>query len=369
MALLFPRLANNFVKNGYFPTDSTTLARVFSALDVAGLNARIIDPCCGEGCALAEAATHLQGLGCAVKSFGVEIDAERAWHAKTVLDTVAHADVHDVMATQRSFGLLFLNPPYGDVVSDKAAIGTQGVKGDRHEKIFCRRAFQLLQFGGVLVLIVPYYVFDNELATLIARNFERVSVYMAPEQQFKQAVLFGVKRRSDTPDGKVVAMIEAFGRGPTRDELPESWTSQPYTVPVATPFESFAFTAVRIDSRQLSNELQNNGLERSSLWPKFEMTMGYKDKPVRRPLRDLSKWHLALALAAGQIAGIVRSSAGRVLLIKGGTFKAKDSVVEYEHNADGSVSETRIMTDKFVPVIRAIDFTPGDSYGDVVTIR
>lgn len=369
MALLFPRLANNFVKNGYFPTDATTLAHVFSALDTAGPDARIIDPCCGEGCALAEAAAHLHSLGCNATTFGIDIDAERAWHAKTVLDTVAHADVHDVMVTARSFGLLFLNPPYGDVVSDKAAIGSQVTKNERHEKIFCRRTFQLLQPGGVLVLIVPFYVFDTELATLIARNFERVAVYLAPEQQFKQAVLFAVKRLSGTPDAKVVAMLESVGRDRVCAALPASWPSQRYTVPCATPAESFTFTAVRIDARQLSNELNKNGLERASLWPKFEMTMGCKAKPVRRPLRDLSKWHLALALAAGQICGVVRSSAGRVLLIKGGTFKSKDTAIEYEHNADGSVLETRVMTDKFVPVIRAIDFTPGEHYAEVVTIR
>ena len=368
MALIFPRLANNFVKNGYFPTDSNTLGCIFSALDAAGSQVRVIDPCCGEGCALAETSTHLQSLGCAVSSFGIDVDADRAWHAKTVLDTVAHADVHDVMITQRSFGLLFLNPPYGDVLSDKAAIGDRGGKRERHEKVFCRRTFQLLQFGGVLVLIVPGYVIDTELATLIARNFDRVSVFMAPEQQFKQCVLFGVKRRSDTPDPKVVAMLEAFGRGENRTELLEHWSGEPYSVPTATPAEGFNFSVVRLDARQLGNELQSS-LERASLWPKFEMTLACKARPVRRPLRDLSKWHLALALAAGHIAGIVRSDAGRVLLIKGGTFKEKDTAVEYEHLADGSVSETRILTDKFVPVIRAIDFTPGERLGEIVTIR
>jgi len=266
MALIFPRLAHNFIKNGYYPTDSATLQRVCTALDVGGGSVRIIDPCCGEGSALAEVSNHLQSLGCVVKSFGIDVDGERAWHAKSHLTTVAHADVHDVVITQRSFGLLFLNPPYGEVVSDKAATGERGVKRERHEKIFCRRTFQLLQFGGVLVLVVPFYVLDHELATLIARNFDRVSVFMAPEQQFKQCVLFGVKRRSDTPDPKVVAMLEAFGCGDGQMELPEHWSQEPYSVPAITPAEAFSFTALRLDARQLGDELAR-GLERSSLWP------------------------------------------------------------------------------------------------------
>lgn len=35
MALIFPRLARNFVCNGYFPTDEVTLERILGALDVA----------------------------------------------------------------------------------------------------------------------------------------------------------------------------------------------------------------------------------------------------------------------------------------------------------------------------------------------
>ncbi|MEG7018866.1 class I SAM-dependent methyltransferase, partial [Pseudomonas aeruginosa] len=32
MALMFPRLARNFAKNGYYPTDEPTLERALNAL-------------------------------------------------------------------------------------------------------------------------------------------------------------------------------------------------------------------------------------------------------------------------------------------------------------------------------------------------
>jgi type I restriction-modification system DNA methylase subunit len=59
MALMFQRLARNFVKDGYFPTDEATMAGIASALDVAPSSVRILDPCCGEGTALAEVKHHL----------------------------------------------------------------------------------------------------------------------------------------------------------------------------------------------------------------------------------------------------------------------------------------------------------------------
>ena len=53
MALLFNRLAHNFVKNGYYPTDSVTLSRIQNLLAPSAKPMRLLDPCCGEGTALA----------------------------------------------------------------------------------------------------------------------------------------------------------------------------------------------------------------------------------------------------------------------------------------------------------------------------
>lgn len=84
----------------------------------------------------------------------------------------------------------------------------------------------------------------------------------------------------------------------------------------------------------------------------------------------MSQWHLALALAAGAISGVVQSPTGRTLAVKGDTFKQKSSAVEYRERDDGSLAETRILTDKFVPVIRAWDLTPSSStLGQVLTIH
>ena len=365
MALIFPRLAHNFIKNGYYPTDEVTLERILSALDIGAGRVRIFDPCCGEGVALAEAKHHLAECGAAVTALGVEFDPERAWHAKGLLDTVAHADVNDVFVTARSLGLLFLNPPYGAVVSDKAGTGDDA-KRERLEKIFYRKTVPWLQFGGVLVLIIPNYALDAEFAAMVARNFERVTIHMAPEQQFKQCVVIGVKRRADSPDLAIAKALEAAGRGELPPELPEGWCGEPYLVPAMTAEEGFSFTSMRIDGAQLDAEVSRLGTH--TLWPQFGAMYGRITLPARRPLRDLSRWHLALALAAGQISGVVRSDA-RTLLIKGDTFKEKARAVDQEFREDGSIVETIRMTDIFVPVIRGLDFTPGPGFGQVVTIR
>lgn len=367
MALIFPRIAQNFIKNGYFPTDEDTLARIASALDVEPGTVRTIDPCCGEGAALQLLEAHLQSCGAAVESFGIEIDEERAWHAKTVIKTVAHADVHEVRITDRSFGFLFLNPPYGDLVADGADTGDKSQGRLRHEKMFCRRTFNLLQVGGVLALVVPFYVVDVEFASFIARHFERVTAWMAPEQQFKQCVIFGVKRRPGNPQADVVEYLTEFARSTSNETLPETWGLQRYEVPAVRPGD-FAFAVVRLDGRQLQDEL-DRGLARSTLWPRFNELMKPRLDDLRPPLRPMTDWHLALALAAGQLSGVVASGTGRRLLIKGRTHKTKDTQVIHDTSEDGEISETRILTDRFVTVIRALDLTPGPTLGQLLTIQ
>jgi hypothetical protein len=63
--------------------------------------------------------------------------------------------------------------------------------------------------------------------------------------------------------------------------------------------------------------------------------------------------HLALALAARAVSGVVTSRTGRVLVVKGDTHKDKTLKTEYMEREDGSIAESPILTDPFVPVIRA----------------
>jgi hypothetical protein len=138
-----------------------------------------------------------------------------------------------------------------------------------------------------------------------------------------------------------------------------------YTVPAAPPGD-VRFVAGRLDPRQLADELRRY----PCLWDQFELRFARIERNHRRPLRALSRWHLALALAAGQVSGVVTSRDGRRFVVKGDTHKEKTTRVEIEETDDGAVRETRILTDRFVPVIRAIDFTPGSkSFGQIITIR
>lgn len=383
MALMFSRIARNFIKNGYFPTDEDTLQRVLSALvPQSDQPIRICDPCCGEGVALAEAQHYLTSLGATVTSYGIEYDEERAWHAKQLLSRCIHADLNDCKVSLRTFSMLWLNPPYGDLVSDSERVMTNRSGGrKRLEKEFFQRSIHMLQPGGVLVLIVPYTVLDQEFSGWISKYCRDVSVFAAPEQQFRQAVILGVKRsRAVEPDKRLVLQLTQTQKNLYCDtegrwvdgfsvhcQLPEVWNKAPYEVPASAGSPEIDFSTIKLDVKQLEAEIAAAPV----LWARFDTIFRTRTDTARQPLRKLSDWHLALMLAAGQVSGVVTGKSGQVLLVKGDTLKTKNIRQETELNEEtGSVTLTRIATDRFVPLIRGIDFTPGGAFfGRIIHIE
>jgi hypothetical protein len=375
MALMFPRVARNFARNGYFPTDEATLERALQALEPSPDKMSIVDPCAGEGIAIAEAA-HALGRT-KVHAYAVEYDDERAAHASTLVERCLRSDLMDTVISRQSFGLLWLNPPYGDLVRDQA--GGSDFKGRaRLEKLFYQRSLPLLQYDGILVYIIPQHTLDSELIGWMTRHFTDLSVFAAVDRQFKQIVIFGRRvRQRDVHSAITASQLAAehyaernylvdVGRGAEEpDPLPSSWPYQRYLVPPSAE-EPEHFYRTTLEPEQFAAEVHRL----RGLWSAADTHLATSQRSWRRPARALSNWHLSLSLAAGAISGVVTSPNGRVLVVKGDTHKEKSLTTEYAEDEDGSVKETRILTDRFVPVIRAWDMTPNSATrGQVLTIR
>src|SRR3546814_16728122 len=127
MALMFPRLARNFIRNGYFPTYEPTLERALSALAPSPGALSILDPCAGEGVAIADAA-HAHGRE-QDQAFALESDAERAAHAGPLHARCIHRDLTDTLLSLQSFGLLWLNPQSRDQIGTASCREQRGPRG------------------------------------------------------------------------------------------------------------------------------------------------------------------------------------------------------------------------------------------------
>ena len=364
MALIFQRLARNFAKNGYYPTDAVTIEGILRLLkqpENPGIT-RIIDPCCGEGTALAEVGNYLNNS----ESYGVELDEERAWHSKEILETVIHGDLHDCLIGQRQFSLMFFNPPYGDLIADRTDYESKKQGRARLEKQFYQMTKSYLQFGGIGIIIIPYYTLDKHLSTWIASHYCDVQVFKGAVDTYKQIVIIGKRQRADSSDVTLRNWLMDIGQSKTiPSELP-GVDSEPesYLVP-ATVDLKLKFQYVKTDPKQLLVEINKHPV----LWQGFDMHFCNTTQVKRRPLRKMTDWHMALMLAAGHINGLVTSNDGeKTYLIKGDTHKKKEVKVTYSAEGEATVKTTTAI-DRFVPVIRAIDVTPGPTYGQMLTIK
>lgn len=363
MAVMHPRVAHNYLKDGYYPTDEATLTLIAKRLTFKAGTQRLLDPCCGEGLALAKLAAGIEAHPqSALHTYGVELDAGRAESASQCLDTVLRSNAFDTVIGAGSQSLLFLNPPYGDAVTDQ--IEKQQRDMARLEVQFIQRLLPSLKRDGVLVLVVPFPSLTPALCRYLSLRLREVQVFKASTDRFKQVVLLGRKAdlrgsQHQTARSTTAQSLMQVGEGLP---IPPHVTTQAQLEVTPVTDAPFRFEMVRPETAQLQTAFLHHG----GLWPTFDTQFNQaRHQRVPRPLRKLSPWHLSLSLAAGQIAGKVVSNDGtRTLLVKGGTQKVQRTVT--------SIDEHQTITtkiDQFQPLIRAIDLTPGERFGHIVIIQ
>ena len=361
MAMMHPRVAHNYLKDGYYPTDDKTLEGISHLLFVPPGHYRAIDPCCGEGHALRFLRDKCQQP---IHCYGVELDKDRAMTAQTQLDNVLNVNTFDCIVSSNSMSFLFLNPPYGDVVTDHLGKVEKGM--NRLEVQFTRRCLGMLKREGVMALVIPFTSLQPAFCQYLARSLGDITVYAAATDRFKQVIIMGVRRDMSGEHHRLERerhqrLLVTIGRGENiAPPLPEQPMTS-YRLPVI-PNTPFRFEVIQPDKALLNQVFTAH----QGLWHRFDsLFMQASHYAMPRPLRKLSPWHLSLALAAGQISGHVVSNDGqRQLLVKGGTKKVQRMTTSVD---ESGLTTTKI--DQFVPTIRAIDITPGDNFGNIVVIQ
>jgi hypothetical protein len=165
----------------------------------------------------------------------------------------------------------------------------------------------------VLIYIVPHYVLDAELVGWLTRHFADLRIYRAVDTQFKQVVIFG-RRFASATRHRIRPRARCCCRSGKATPKPRSCQSNGRScrtrcLPAAEPEH---FYRVTMEPEQFADEVGRL----QGLWPTLDTHLGAAQQSLRSPARALSHWHLALALAAGAISGVVKSKTGRVLVVK-----------------------------------------------------
>ncbi|HEX9114437.1 MAG TPA: DUF6094 domain-containing protein, partial [Anaerolineae bacterium] len=281
-------------KMGYYPTPAETLKLVCSLLCAdRGAVLRVLDPCAGEGEALAAVAGCLQQQGTQVTAYGVELSPQRAEAARSKLDHVIAGDWGDVTTRNNAYDLLWLNPPY-----DLEA-GEPGDQRKRQEYRFLQASYEKLRPGGLLVYIVPRWLLGRpEVARFLAGHFADTTVWRLPDgeyEQYKQVVVFGYRRARAEPDAYTEDHLRGIGE--STGELPSlREADRTYRVSSGQKLDRFFFQKISLSAGEASRLAAESGVLVSRSWQDF---VSPREISGFRPVVPLRRGHLAMLLASG----------------------------------------------------------------------
>ena len=304
MALMFPRLAPQLVRTGTSPRDEPTLERALAALAPAeSSNGPAVHHRSLRRRRRGDRRKRARALGRKqVQAFAVEYEAERARHARQLVDRCIHGDLMDTLISRQELRPAVAQPAVWRPVQghQTAMSATRARAAPGLEKLFYQKALPLLQYGGVLIYIVPHYVLDAELVGWLTRHFADLRIYRAVEAQFKQVVIFGrrVRQRDQASDSVKAtrALLLQIGQGDAEaEELPVEWPFLPYTVP-ASPAEPEHFYRVTMEPEQFAEEVgpaaRAPGRRSIRTWAPHSNRCGLRRGPCRT---GILPWRLLLA--------------------------------------------------------------------------
>ena len=317
----------NRVRMGYQPTDPAHVDLLRRAVVFPPEPINLIDPCCGEGEALARFADGANAV-----TYGVEIDDLRGERARHRLHRVGFGSFFYSRVSAGAFQGLFLNPPY---LSVRTEYGSR-----RQEKAFLADSLRLLQEGGLLIYIIPYYRVTPDICRVLCENFDNLRVHRFMDQEFKrfrQVVFLGTKiprREAFRTAERLCAYMLSPQNIPALDQLPEG----AYTLPsAAKPVEQFA--GAQFNVWELAEQLKRS----KSLSHLFEdRTLDMRE---RRPLLPMNLSQIGLIGASGLMNGLVECDTPHV--IKGRIVKEKKTNIG-NPDMNGRVEIRQVTSNKLI---------------------
>lgn len=210
----FSRSMANDEKLGAYYTDSKVCEMIGRYLDFPDGHVNVMEPSVGDATALfsvlkgaafvkgstitENATENIQKVAEKVKevlnitTYAVEINKETYANLeeKKVIDYLVRSDfLTGMKITNKAFNFCFSNPPYGMDITGK----------ERFEVSFLKRISATVKPNGILCYVIPEYVIaeDKFFKKEWVSRFVTAGIYRFPEkvyQQFKQCVLFGVRK-------------------------------------------------------------------------------------------------------------------------------------------------------------------------------
>lgn len=319
------------IRGGYFPAHPVAVAEVLKRIRplAPGIETAIIDPCAGKGDAIKQIAWSL-GVDRS-NVYAIELDEARG---ESLVDNIPRANILQpasalaVTCRYKSFGLAWVNPPYGDEIGG----------GERVEAQFADAVGSWLVPKGIMVMVVPERTAksDYRFREAIRAWYDNVSVVPFPQayRPYGEMAVIGERRQQASDEG--IGWNESFRTSPAGHR---------YDVPVTTGPGDRWFKSDLTEAEYVRLLNTSELMQRLEPRPNTELRSA--------PLPP-GEGHLALLLASGQLNGLVCPPGESPHVVRG-TVRKEEFVKAKtkEHSTDKAVTKT-VFSERIVLTVRAV---------------
>lgn len=308
-------------KLGFYPAPLEAIDMIAHRV-TADPDAVIVDPCAGEGEAVAYLADKLGVSRDRIVASELEGFRSAALSGRLPTSRVSKStDFQSAYFPRHMATLLYLNPPF-----DNEA----GHLSHRCELTFLARATSMLRTGGVLAMILPANRVP-EIRTFVHNWYTQANKYEFPERvrRFREVIVLATKRKKPLFDQYADHRVLEY----------------PYNGAVyhAGPGKLFEIEKQQYTDQELEKLLKVD--------PLLNQSVAFEHRKASRPPLQLGIGHVALLLAAGHLNGRVHKKGEPPHVVRGTSRKVE---VTKETIVAGN-DTTAVMQEKIELVIRKVD--------------
>ncbi len=290
---------------GEGPLPQQVVDKISTYLSVPSGPFTAFDPCAQEGDNLVRLLEGTTGFG-----YGVEPDDNKCLVARSKGLKVLRGALQRCRISNGVFSFAIM-VPLCDPAED----------GERSEKFVLRETIPYVMAGGVVVMVIPKFRFDESTIKALSYRLEDLQFYSFKDASFSmttQIVVFGKKKKHPFLDADTVEYWKPFIDTEVA-ELTEAFLPF-FEVPPCEPEEVKLFRSGIIDLEELEQSI-----EASPVW---DMVKGNEIAFKRgQPILPPHKGQFGLGLTAGMVDGVVGSGVN-VHLVKGRSVKDKFYTVD-----------------------------------------
>ncbi len=302
-------------KAGYYPFPDEHLPALASLFAPAKNGGKLLDPVAGEGRALDALATAWN-----LTAYANELDTARAAECQRLFGPTraVQGDLFQLRASQGSFAVLWVNPPY-----------TWSTTGDEKRREFgmLKHAWKWVQPDGLVLWAVYSHHLTLEATSFLAKHSRKVDVWRLPGLHLGEythiVVVAQVGQPTDDPTQIAIRLVQAEQSG----AFPElvAHATPCYSIPAPIERKLFTFAPKVVTAAVAGQAIQSGGAHLSA---GFQMLLAPERvteqiTPVVRPRGG----QLALILAAGMFNGLILDTPGGRAAVRS-TVEAVENLVE-----------------------------------------